>query len=854
MFKAAWKSVLGHKARLALSTIAIILGIAFLSAVLSFNNMINSTIDGIVDGSTADVNVSAKGSYDANEEKASAAQMSSARLSGADLDKIRGIDGVQSASGLLIMQGVYPLGSNGKVAGNAFAPGMASTMPEGDAYGGHRGLVVLDGRKPTREGEVALDPTTLEKTGAHVGDDVKLAFSGPVGTITARVVGTATWGSGGSAGASYAFFDDRSMQKYAEDGSDAYTGAWVVAKPGTDVKTLTTRINQAGVLPGGMEAVDGKTASETQSKSFRDAMSFMTNFLLVFAAIGLIVSVFLIVNTFTILVAQRSRELALFRAMGASRGQVTRSVLFEALLIGILGSALGSLAGLGLAMLLTAYMRHQGADLGSATAALQPGSFLACVVVGTLTTVAAALLPARRAGRVPPVAAMSGEAMTGQLGLGKRAFVGVALAIAGIALLFSGLWLEVPKPLWWVGAGAFFTLIGVTFASPILGRPLTWLFERLYRAVFGSVGRLAAMNATRNPRRTAATASALMIGVTLVSAFSIMGNTAQNSLHKDIVGGLRAQLIVQTHAQNGWSDQVTRTIESNDGIEALHSYGFTSVLAENNEPLSIAVASADSFDRAFEQHLLEGRDATAAGELIVTRSYANMQHWSVGKTLTVASATKPLQLTVVGIYDNGKGMSIGPIITPRSTFDGVKPAVQPGLAFAQLKPGADANAVAQQITDATTDQPLLQVQTVDAFSKAMTAQVDRILAMLYGLLGVAVVIAVFGIVNTLVLSILERRREIGLLRAVGLRRGQLRTMIGLESVIIAVFGAALGIGMGLLFGWALAITAVGKEAFAIPWAQLGLFLILSIVVGIVAAIVPAIAASRMNTLRAIASD
>lgn len=851
MLRASWKSLLGRKLRLLMSAFAIVLGVAFVSGSLIFTDMIGTAFNGIMNGSVADVNVQAKGAGE-NVETSVVREISPEVLA-----KVREVPGVQSAYGSITDQTTYLIGKDGKVLASQGPPSLGMNVIDAPAFGHQPGLVIKSGRAPTAWGEVAIDPGSLTRSGYQLGDTMKIATTGKEATISAKIVGTALYGSQASTGgATYAVFDTKTAQRLFLGGKDAYMGLWVTADQGQDVDQLATAVGK--VLPSDLEAVTGEKLADEINKVVGQATGFITIFLLVFAGIALVVGSFLIVNTFSILVAQRSRELALFRALGASRAQVRRSVLFEALVMGLVGSTLGLLAGVGIALAITAIFKQIGLDVGGAGISLAPRTILASYLVGLLVTMAAAYFPARRASSVPPVAAMTGDAMTGKNETGRRVALGSVLAALGFAALLTGLfWSGAPNRVTWIGLGALGALLGVAALSPLLGRPLTWALGWFYRKAFGTVGQLAELNADRNPRRTAATASALMIGLTLVTAMAVLGNTAKVSTYDAISKNLRADYLASGVSYAGFSTTVGDEMAKVPGVASVHRLRFVQG-AVDGKRTNLTAIDPGGFDKIIAQQLQAGSATDFTKDtVIVDAQDASDKGYALGSTqqLTVNGRTVPVK--VVGISarsEDGGGMG-GTLITTDTAAALGAPAVD-NLVAVDRASGADPAAVRSALDATVKNLPMVTVTDQQEYADQQAAGIDQLLALIYGLLGLAIVIAILGIVNTLALSVIERTREIGLLRAIGLGRGQLRRMIRLESVIIALLGSVLGVLLGLLFGFALqrSLADQGLTALAIPWAQLAAFLVLAVIVGILAALWPAMRAARLDVLRAITSE
>lgn len=852
MLKASLTSLWAHRSRLVMSALAVVLGVAFVTGSLLFTAKLGQTFDSILKGSIADVNVAVEGSYD--EDGVGGQNSSDLVLTPADLDRIRTVEGVASVSGQNVAPMTYVVGTDGTIVSTAMAPGLAMNWITDRAADQQEGIVLRSGRAPATDDEVVLDPSTLERSGYSLGDQVPIT-SATSGTFTRTVVGTAVWGEGGTSGASYVFLTDAEAQRLVLEGKDAYQFGWVATEPGADPVEVAERV--AAVLPPGWEAVDSDRAAEASATQVQQGMSFINSFLLVFAGIGLVVATFLIVNTFAILVAQRSRELALFRALGASRGQVVRSVLLEAVAVGLVGSTIGLAAGAGLAGAITALLGRFGMDLGGGLPPLGWTTVAAAYGVGLVVTVAAALAPARRAGSVPPVVAMTGELGSTQRDLGRRVLVGGIATVLGAAAMAAGLATSLPQPLAFVGVGALLVMLGVVLTSPAAGRPLLWLLGRLYRAVFGAVGRLAEVNAVRQPRRTAATASSLMIGMALVTTLAVLGASAKSSMAQVAGDAIRGDLMIRGAAMNHFPASVSEDIRRVPGVAEVVELRSVTTLVDG-EPGWVGGQEPEAFDRAIAQQVVDGTVPDSPREVMLLDSYAEEHDLAPGNTMDLVSLRdrQPVSMTVSGIFSVHDGVSTDPVVTTLQGLDDLGNDDTVAIATVHLDTGVDRAAVRTQVETTIEDLPMVAVMDQQEYVEQSSGMVDQLLAVVYALLGLAVVIAVLGIVNTLALSVVERTRELGLLRAVGLTRRQTGRMVTLESVAIALLGAGLGVGLGLLFGWALRLGLAdqGLGTLTVPWLQVLGFLAAAAVVGVVAAILPARAAARMDVLRAIASE
>lgn len=866
MWKATFTSLWSRKLRLFMSTLAIVLGVAFVSGSFVFGDMLRSTFNSIVSGSVSDVEVS-KNTEDAVQGDATKPYP----LTPAVVDRIRTIDGVKDAQGTVTETGTVLIDRDGKAITSFGPPQLGFSWQTTPALGGQQGVHVVSGHEPRTDDEVVVDPQTLDKSGHHVGDRVKVITS-RAGTVQAKLVGTATVGQSGSAGASYVFFTTHRAQQLFLKGHDAFTGVATVVEPGADRATVAKAVQK--VLPKGYQAKDGKVVADEQMSVIGKALGFVDIFLLVFAGISLLVASFLIVNTFTILVAQRSSELALYRAMGASRGQIRATVLVEALVVGAVGSVLGLFGGLGLAVAIKAIMAATGWDIGQTTLTLGVKAVVASLVTGILVTLVAALLPAARATRISPVQAMTSARTESEVGLGKRAVIGSVMAAVGVVGIVLGVLDVVGKPVAWAGAGMALTMIGVALASPLLGRPVIWIVGKVYRATFGEVGKLAELNSIRQPRRTAATASALMIGLTLVSLMAVFGASSTRSVTSQVTDTLRGDFMVGRQGFEGFPDQVRTKVAAVPQVKDVHAMKMAQMLeipaghttppkeyftdATGRHMRGIAGMEATSLDKMFPQKVTKGRMFRTDGEMIVDEKAAEKYHLKVGSSYRLWSvdAQRPMTLTVVGIYTTGKGQPIATMWVSTSTLTSAGLGDKDAFLSIYLKPGTDHEQAHRALDAALADMPLVSVMDVGQYTDQILVNVNRTMALLYALLGLSIVIAVLGIVNTLGLSIIERTRELGLLRAIALTRPQVRRMITLESVVIALLGAVVGVGLGTVFGMVLQrlLADQGIDKLSIPWLQLVAFLVAAALVGVLAALWPAHRAARTNILKAIATE
>ncbi|WP_116114767.1 ABC transporter permease [Austwickia chelonae] len=851
MLKASWKSLWARKLALMLSTVAIVLGTAFVAGAYTFTDMLDSAFKGIFSGAVSDVNVQTKGA-----DTSLAMGGTNRQLRAQDVDKVSRVEGVQSAYGLIADPiSTFVLDKKGKSMSMG-APGMGLNYIDAPAMGGQPGLVVKTGRAPKGEGEVMIDPQSLSKGGYALGDKVKIVTPGKVGTIEPTVVGTAVYGAKGSTGgASYAIFDTPYAQKIYLEGADAFHGVWVTVEPGADPKQVADRM--AALMPDGFEAKTGQDVSDNLNKAMAGQMKFITYFLLIFAAIALLVGSFLIFNTFSILVAQRGREMALMRAMGASRGQITGSVFFEAVFMGLIGSIGGLFFGFVLAFGISQLFGTLGLDISGVGMRLTWSAVIATFAVGLLVTLVAAMVPAVRAGRVPPVAAMSGDMMTGKTGLGWRIVGGGIVLSAGVVLFLLALFKDsLDNRMGFLGVGALLTFLGVAALSPILGAPVIWGVGQVNKALFGTVGRLAEVNAARNPRRTAVTASALMIGLALVTSLGTLGASMKASTQETVTKALRGDFVVQNPTQMPFTSAAGDAIAKVSGVAAAHRVSHAPGRLDGDDAYFAAI-DAGSFDKIIKQTMVRGNLADFRGDaMLVDEGSAEKAKNKVGDTVTVHLNGRDIPVKVVGVFATEKNAGIGHRILTRETLQKTGLLLQDSMVTVNVAGGADKQKVREALDKAVADLPMVTVADQEEYAKAQSAGIDQLLYLLYALLGLAIVIAIFGIVNTLGLSIIERTREIGLLRAVGLNKGQIRTMVTLESVTIALLGSVLGIVLGLAFGVGIqqGLADEGLKQLVLPWGQIAISLIVALMVGVLAGLWPAMRANKLDVLKAIAAD
>ncbi len=849
MLRATWRGILAHKVRLLLSMVAVVLGVAFVAGSYVFTDTLGRAFTGLTQGAVGDVIVRPDGSGG----RGGIGVPTGSTVPDSLVAELAAVPGAERADGRITSFGTFVVAADGRLLGGGGPPGIAVSYSPGPAADGLPTATLVSGDWPTEDGQVLIDARTAAESGYRIGDEVSLITSTAQPRLERTFVGTAEFGGTSLVGASVVMLSPGDAQQVYLGGEDAWSQIWVTAASGTSQDELKAAVDE--VVPEGFESTTGAAAAERAATRIDEALSFVTTFLLVFAGVALTVGAFLIVNTFSILVAQRSRELALFRAIGASRRQVAGSVLLEAGVVGFVGSAIGVGLGILLAIAIKAVFARIGLDLSQNELVLRPRTVLVALVVGVVVTLVAAYLPARRAGRVPPVAAMRDDAALAEGGMRWRLVVGGVLLVAGVVGMAGGLAGWGSEPTYVLGVGIFGVLVGTALVSPVVGRPVLASLGWAYRRSFGAVGRMAEQNSRRNPRRTGATASALMIGVSLVTLMAVLGASAKASIDKALAEDVIADFVVSNVVGQGFSAAIADGIEQVDGVgEVLRVRGARVEVDGDGEfagavdPAALAAVAAPT--------VVEGSlgDLGADG-VALSADYAAETGLGVGSPVTLGYAGDEVEATVVAVYEPDIVLT-GDATMSLDGFDALGvPPTDRGV-YVTAAPGADRDALRAGIEATVQDLPTVGVNDQAEFAEQQRGPIDRLLFIVYALLGLAVVIAVLGIVNTLALSVVERVREIGLLRAVGLSRRQLRTMLRLESVAIAVLGAVLGIVLGLAFAVALQRSLVddGIDVLAVPWGQLALFIAVAALVGVLAALWPGRRAARLDVLRAIATE
>ncbi|MFB7516433.1 ABC transporter permease [Streptomyces sp. NPDC056144] len=843
MFRTALRNVLAHKARLLMTVLAVMLGVAFVSGTLVFTDTLSQAFRNQSAKSYDDVAVAVSLHPSADEARKTPG------LSQADVDKVAKLDGVASVSPRVDGFAGVP-DKDGKLIGVGWSNKGANFAPGPD--GKDRAYAFTAGEGPARASQVALDKETADKGGYKVGDTVRVATNGPVKEYTLSGVFTTEDGAV-NAGGSLVLFDTPVAQKlFLKPGY--YQDLTVTAAPGANADKILDEVTT--VVPKAATAQTGKALADDQAKMIESGLGALNQVLLAFAGIALFVGIFLISNTFTMLVAQRTKELALMRAVGASRKQITRSVLIEAGIVGLIAAAVGYVLGIGMAVALRSGMSAFGMKVPDGDLVLGTTPALAAFGVGVVITMLAAWLPGRRAAKIPPVAAMSSvHATASTKSLVVRNSIGALFTAIGAVLIVLGAGQGGDEGRMLVAGGAFVTLIGVIVLIPFLSRPVIALIRPFFVKAFGVSGKLAGLNAVRNPRRTGATASALAIGLTLVTGLSVLGATVGSALDKATVDQVKADYMVAMASGTGLSEEALTALEKAPGVKAVSPQQAGDLQIKGSYVSASGVTPGD-IDQVLKLTVKEGSlGSLGKGQIAVDDKTAEKRGLKVGATVPVEySDSRKGKLTVGAIYEGSEFVS--PVLVDKKILDAHTEKPYIGQIFVKMDGGATA-AGEQALQKAMGDNPAINVMDHKEIRDTFGGPINMMLNIMYGLLGMALIIAVLGVVNTLAMSVFERQQEIGMLRAIGLDRARVKRMVRLEAVVISVFGAVVGIGLGAFLGWAIGETLknnIPGYALVLPWDRIGLFLVLAAVVGVLASLWPARSAAKLNMLSAIKAE
>ncbi len=840
MLRLSLRSLLAHKLRMAMSVFAVVLGTAFISGALVFGDSLTKILDGAFTGSAVDLQVAPKPAVDAG----AFGPASTVPLKNEVLATIDAVPGVARAQGTVDQLGVYVLDGANKVAG-----GTNGGPGQGLAWLGTGGTAqVSQGAAPSASDQVVIDERTADAAGVKVGDQATVLLAD--GTRRQFRVSGLFVPPGADLGqqTQVAFAPAAAQQLLLEPGT--WTSAAVTLDAGANADTV-----KAAVATAVGSGYTLKTRAE-QIKEAKDAagtfVSIFTYVLLGFAVVALLVGGFLIFNTFSMVVAQRAREMALLRAIGARRKQVSRALLGEAAVVGLVGSVIGLVLGMLVAVGLGKLLGAIGLDL-TITPSLPVSAVVWCLLLGVGVTLLAAWIPTRRAGKIAPIAALR-ESVTAKEGKGRVRFaIGLVLLALAAGLYALGMQSDSGgAKVLLAGAGAGVVLI---VAAVVLAPAAATVLVKLLPTTGGAPAKLARANTVRNPRRTAATAAAITIGVALVTGVTVFASSLNASVGKAVDdGNFRGEYAISGQFQRV-SPELLAKFAAVPGVGGTATQDqFPALVNGTAETLG---GLGGSFAAVYPLKQVSGTvTSIAPGTVMVDKDLAAEKKWQVGTKLDVTfpdGTRKPF--TLAGTYEKTVFVSgLQGNLDELAKLGGVKGV---STAFVTLAPGADTAAVRRGLEGLTADNPLLLVQNTEDLKQQIGGFINQLLYVVYGLLILSIIIAVLGVINTMAMAVLERTREIGLLRAIGFTRRQARRMIRRESVLIALLGAVLGVASGVLVGIALQRStreSAGIERLDVPLQSIVLFFVIAAVVGVIAALAPARRAARMDVLEAIATD
>jgi putative ABC transport system permease protein len=846
MFSLTLKSIRANTARFLLTSLAVLLGVAFMAGTFVLTDTIKKSYDEV----TANV-------YRSTDALVRSARVTDGGDQGVEtrgtinastLETVRAVKGVQAAEPQQVGVAVV-VGHDGALLDT----NRNRAVPLALAWQDDRALnpmALVSGHAPRAPDDIVIDRASADKGHFVVGETVHVIS--PVGPREYRIAGIATYGGADSAAGAQvvAFTPETAAQVIGTPGR--YSAIQVVAAPGVTQGQLAADL-RAAVHDPEVEVITGAEAAHEARQAAGSSLEFVNIFLMTFAIVALVVGSFVIYNTFTITVAQRTKETALLRAIGAKRRQVMRSIRLEAFLTGLFASSAGVVLGIGLAQGLRSVLAAFGVELPSGATVVEPRTIVVSILTGVIVTLVAAWLPARRAAKVAPIEALRDAAVDSSAHSKRRVVLGAVTGVAGgvfIAEGLSGAGAAV------VGLGALGVFLGVAMLGPVIARRFArivgWPLPRLR----GTAGTLARENAMRNPRRTAATSSALMIGVGLVAFITVFAASAKSSVATSIDKAMKSDWIVTTQfGMGGLSPSVAQR------IDALPETAAVTALRYFDAKVDDATTSASAIDPArVDQSVgLDVRSGSiaelGAQEVAVQAEVAKSKNLHVGDTVTMSfPETGDQPLTVVAVY--GTKEPIGNYAISMQAFDANMATHVDNDVVVTSAPGFSKEQVRHAVEQVLDDYPTAELMTKSEFKGSIANQIDKILNLVYVLLGMALVIALFGIANTLALSVFERTREFGLLRAVGMSRAQVRSTVRWESVLIALLGTTLGIAIGLGFGWTLvnAMESQGFNTFTVPMQQLAVIALFAALAALVAAALPARRAARLDVLHAISHE
>ena len=833
-----------QKFRLAATSASIVIGIAFLSGSMVLISTLGASFDSLVEDISEGVDVVVR-SADTVE---SGFVESRGRLDESLLEAIAAVEGVEAVEPSV--EGYAQLvDAQGDAVGNPAngAPTIGLSWTPTESL---NQMNIVEGDAPTADNEIALDRFTADANNFSVGDVVTVLLAVPPEQFT--VSGIAVFGESDSlVGASLTMFNLSTAQRVL--GTPGEVNSFTIAaQSGVDQNELRDRI--AAVMPEGVEVLTGEQSVAEIQGDIADALGFFNTFMTIFALIALFVAAFIIYNTFSIIVAQRTRETALLRALGAGRRQVITAVLVEALAVGLAASAIGIALGIVVAEGLKAVLAGIGFEIPTNGVVFEASTIYYGLIAGIGITTLSSVIPAVRASATSPLEALREAAVDDSALSRPRLLFGSSTLLLGLAALFVGLFAEVSSRLILVGLGAAATFLGVAGLGPVLARPFASIVGSPIARIRGLPGELARENSSRNPRRTATSAAALMVGVGLVSAITIFAASTTRSVEKIIDESVVGDLVIDSGSQGfgGLSPELATELSGLEEVEVASGVRMAIAKIDGDGESILA------FDTSVMDHLTDVKpvagDATAMTEtdIAVLDTEAADRGWSLGSKVEVFFVDSGVQeFTVGALYSEDQ--LVGPFFMSNAAYEANVKDVFDTSVYVLSNQNFPIDTVRASVEAVTAAYPNASVMDLTELKDSINEQVDQMLSLVYALLALAIVIALLGISNTLALSIVERTREIGLLRALGMTRAQLRASIKWESFLVALLGSAMGLVVGTFFGWAMveALKSEGITELSIPPTQIGVVVIIATLAGVLASLRPAWRAAKLPILEAV---
>lgn len=844
MLKISLRSLASHQLRLLLTVLAVVLGVAFVSGMLMLTNALNRTFTDIFASSAQDVLVQPQPAVDTDlgPEGAAAPLL----LDDAAVATVAALPGVAAASGGINANGAYVLDSAGDVVGAVGPPALAVAWSDDPQLSR---ATLVSGEPPVGELDVVVDRDTFDLLGIPLGG--ALTVLTPGGQVGTTLVGTFQFGeTGGLAGATLtAFRPDTAQRLFAEPGRWQFID--VATAPGSTDEQVAEEVRAA--LGGDYLVQTRAEQVDSSANALQQGLGFLNTILLGFAGIALFVAAFLIFNTFSMLIAQRTKEMALLRAIGATQRQILGSVLIEALLLGVIAGVVGVLVGYGLALALQAGVGALGLEL---TAGISPtaASIEIALALGIVVTVVSAVAPALRASRIRPMEALREASLTPDRPSRVRTAAGLVVLAAAAAAI--GVQLSRTEPdAGVVALGTLGLLLAGILLAPVLAAGFARLAAPVAAALGGTAGRLAGRNAGRSPRRVAATASALIVGLALVTGVTVLTASARDSINALVDRSFGAELVVSTPTGAPFATSIGDAAEKVAGVE--HVVRQAAGPAElDGERIAVTALGGGPIGSVYTVDTVEGDLAAfGPGTVVVDEEFAAERGLSTGEQVELLFPSGERRSFDVGAAFAPTALLSG-LVVPLEDFRAVGGSAQDTVLLVDVADGADFAATTAGVEAAAAANPLLVVSDQSAIKEQNAQQLDQLLYLIYAMLGLSIIIAALGVVNTMVLSVVERTREIGMLRAVGASRRQVRRMVRWEAVLVSLVGGIVGVGLGVVGGIAVqrALAAQGIDRLALPLGTIAALLVAALLIGLIGAVFPARRAARLDILRAVVTE